>query len=158
MIVSTANRNDLDALLSLEESGFDRPQRWSAASWVSELDATGRLVLVSRDSAGIEAVACFSVLYDTAELLRVIVAPDHRGHGVARRLVSVGKEWAEAAGADRMLLEVRRDNAPALALYGSSGFQAILRRRDYYGAGHDAVVMECALQHPALAAHAGWLA
>ncbi|WP_341727900.1 GNAT family N-acetyltransferase [Brooklawnia sp.] len=158
MIVSTANRNDLTALLGLEESGFARSERWSAASWVSELDALHRLVLVSRDSSGVEAVACFSVLDDTAELLRVIVEPGQRGRGVGRRLVSVGKEWAEASGADRMLLEVRQDNAAALGLYCAAGFEPISRRRDYYGPGHDAVVMECALPHPALAAGARWWA
>ncbi|WIY83251.1 GNAT family N-acetyltransferase [Propionimicrobium sp. PCR01-08-3] len=158
MIVSTANRGDLAALLALEECGFDGAQRWSAASWASELDATGRLVLVSRDASGIDAVACFSVTDETAELLRVIVQPAKRDQGLARRLLGVGKEWAEASGADRMLLEVRQDNDPAVALYSSAGFEPISKRRDYYGPGLDAIIMVSELQHPALAAAGGWLA
>lgn len=157
MIVSAASPNDLDAVLRLEEAGFARSERWSAASWANELNGDRRLVLVCRDSVDVVAVACFSVLEDTAELLRVIVDPARRGRGMARGLLNVGQEWAEACGADRMLLEVSQDNSAARALYASAGFASIARRRDYYGPGRDALIMECALQHPALAACGrGW--
>lgn len=147
MIVSMAAHDDMDALLALEGVGFGSGERWSEASWSAELGREDRLVLVSREAGEVEAVACFGVLDDTAELLRVIVRPDRSRRHIARRLVGVGKEWAEAAGANRMLLEVRCDNAPALALYGACRFEAIARRRDYYGPGRDAVVMECQLPH-----------
>ncbi len=158
MIVSTANRDDLAALLDLEEAGFVGSQRWSAESWEAELANTDRLVLVSRQAGEVEAVACFSVLDDTAELLRVIVTPASCRRGVARRLIGVGQEWAREAGADRMLLEVRHDNNGALALYGVTGFAAISRRRDYYGPGIDALVLECPLPHHQLVGMERWLA
>jgi ribosomal-protein-alanine N-acetyltransferase len=41
---------------------------------------------------------------------------------------------AAGRGARGMLLEVRPSNAPALALYRSSGFEAIGVRRGYYPA------------------------
>jgi ribosomal-protein-alanine N-acetyltransferase len=37
--------------------------------------------------------------------------------------------------ATEMLLEVRADNQPALALYQRHGFERIARRRGYFGAG-----------------------
>ena len=40
-----------------------------------------------------------------------------------------------------MLLEVRHDNEPAVALYAAEGFLEITRRRGYYAAGLDAIVM-----------------
>lgn len=157
MIVSTANRADLDGLLALEIGGFEGPDRWSEASWIAELDAPDRLVLVSRDQSEITAVADFSVLADTAELLRLIVSPARRRHGLARRLVGLGEEWAEASGADRMLLEVQHDNLAALRLYDHAGFEPISRRADYYGPGRDAVVMEHQLPHRQIERE-GWLA
>lgn len=145
MIISIATPADLPELLELEAQGFQPGQRWSAASWASELDAADRLVLVSRE-AGLLAAASFSVLADTAELLRVVVRPDQTGRGLGRRLVQLGQQWAADLGAERMLLEVRHDNEPALALYRRTGFTAIARRADYYGPGFDAVVMEHLLE------------
>ena len=49
---------------------------------------------------------------------------------------------AAERGAERMMLEVADTNEPALAFYAVSGFAEIARRRDYYGRGVDAVVME----------------
>lgn len=143
MIMAPATVDDLESLLGLESTGFDAPERWSRDSWAAELDADQRLVVVSREVGRVGAVACFSVLDETAELLRVVVAPDCRGRGTARRLVGAGKDWAQARGARRMLLEVRPDNEPALAVYRATGFQPIARRKDYYGTGRHAVVMEC---------------
>ena len=87
MIVATAKPDDLPALLELEESGFDAPERWSTGSWASELSSPDRLVLISRDDDQVEAVACFGVLDDTAEVLRVVVRPDRRERGIANQPV-----------------------------------------------------------------------
>lgn len=153
MLICAATAADLPGLVSLEESGFDRAERWSLESWQAELDAPGRLVVVSHSMSRLEGAASFCVVGDTAEVLRIVVAPDARRQGIAGRLLRLGLDWAEAAGADRMLLDVRDDNLAALALYRRTGFTPISRRPNYYP-GHDAVVMELEL-HPAAAAHSG---
>lgn len=142
MIISAARASDLDEILILEEAGFDAPQRWSRQAWQAELDNPDRLVLVRHDARGlVVGVATFSLAADMADLLRVIVAPDSRGRGLGGSLVRAGMEWAKAVGANRMLLEVRPDNAPALRAYQKLGFATLDRRRDYYGSGVDALVM-----------------
>lgn len=142
MIIFTARADDLEQILALEESGFDQPQRWSREAWQAELDNDDRLVLVRHDARGrVVGVATFSLAADMADLLRVIVAPDSRGRGIGGSLVRAGMEWAKAVGADRMLLEVRPDNAPAVRAYCKLGFKTLDRRRDYYGSGVDALVM-----------------
>ncbi|GAA2179260.1 ribosomal protein S18-alanine N-acetyltransferase [Brooklawnia cerclae] len=145
MLISAVTTADLPALVALEESGFDKGERWSMESWRAELDAPDRLVVMSHSMGRVEAAASFRVVGDTAELLRIVVAPECRRRGAAGRLLQLGLEWAEAAGADRMLLEVRDDNSPALALYRRAGFEPIARRQNYYP-GHDAVVMELELR------------
>jgi len=53
-------------------------------------------------------------------------------------------------------LEVRPGNAPAVALYGSLGFQVIGRRSGYYfDTGEDALVMEARLGDDTVGAVAG---
>lgn len=85
--------------------------------------------------------AVASVVADIAELQRIAVDRAHRRTGVARELLDVVARAARAAGADRVLLEVREDNAGALALYADQGFDEIDRRRRYYRDGATAVVM-----------------
>ena len=142
MIISAATAADLEQILVLEESGFDLPQRWSRDAWQAELDNADRLVLVRRDDSGsVVGVASFSLAADLADLLRVIVASESRGRGLGSSLIRAGMEWAKAVGADRMLLEVRPDNKPAVRAYCKLGFATLDRRRDYYGTGVDALVM-----------------
>lgn len=146
MIISAARADDLPAVLALEESGFEPAERWSLDSWQAELDNPDRLVLVRHDARGlVVGVATFSLVADSADLLRVIVAPDSRGRGIGTSLVRAGMDWAKAVGARQMLLEVRPDNDPAVRTYRKLGFTPLNRRRDYYGAGIDAVVMAVVL-------------
>lgn len=142
MIISTARASDLDEVLGLEESGFEPGERWSRESWAAEIDNGDRLVLVRHDAHGlIVAVASFSIAAEASDLLRVIVHPASRGRGYGGSLVRAGMEWAKAVGAERMLLEVRPDNAPAVKTYTRLGFKPLSTRRDYYAAGVDALVM-----------------
>ena len=142
MIISSARADDLDQILSLEDEGFTRPLRWSREAWQAELDNADRLVLVRHDARGlVVGVATFSLAADMADLLRVIVAADSRGRGIGGSLIRAGMDWAKAIGARRMLLEVEPGNIPAVRTYQKLGFAELDRRRDYYGAGLDALVM-----------------
>ena len=132
---------DLDDVLILERDGFDHA-RWSDASWRAELEGADRLVIGERDHDQLLGVATFQHMLDVADLHRVVVAPAARGRGVGTRLVRHGMSWARAEGAERMLLEVEHENAPALALYERLGFTRIDTRLDYYGPGAHALVLE----------------
>ncbi len=146
MIVACAGPADLDAICDLEEAGFDR-SRWSRTAWLAELEADDRYVLIDRAADGtVIAVATFSAVADTADLLRVVVAPDQRGRGIAQGLVRAGIQWAQAFGATRLLLEVEETNDAARRLYDKAGFRPIARRDDYYGPGRHALVCELELQ------------
>ena len=106
----------------------------------SEL-AVGNHYVVHRDDAGrIDGYAGLSVTDDVANVCTIGVRPDRQGHGIGRRLLH---ELIRAAGDRRMMLEVRTDNDPAIALYASEGFRRIgLRRRYYFPSGADAYTME----------------
>jgi len=51
------------------------------------------------------------------------VHPDVRRHGIARLLTARAVDHARAEGARMVVLDVREENAPALALYTSMGFR-----------------------------------
>ena len=63
---------------------------------------------------------------------------------ISRQLLRALVQLAADRGAQRVFLEVRPSNTPALALYHSEGFNEIGRRPRYYPAAQgreDAVVM-----------------
>ncbi|OZG62608.1 ribosomal- protein-alanine acetyl transferase [Bifidobacterium hapali] len=79
---------------------------------------------------------------DDAEIMDIGVSAAYQRHGIAAAMMTWMIERARTQGARRMLLEVRVDNTPALALYKRFGFTTIgLRKRYYQPEGIDAHVM-----------------
>jgi GNAT superfamily N-acetyltransferase len=60
---------------------------------------------------------------DIAFLISMWVAPDMRRRGVGGALVDAAVSWARANCVTRLLLDVVDDNAAAVALYESKGFE-----------------------------------
>jgi [ribosomal protein S18]-alanine N-acetyltransferase len=94
-----------------------------------------------RDGPSIVGHAVTSVVADIAELQRIAVDPAHRRTGLATELLEAVIGAAREGGADRLLLEVREDNAGARAFYASREFVEVDRRRRYYRDGATAVVL-----------------
>ena len=80
-----------------------------------------------------------------ADVLTVGVVPLHRGKGIAKALMVLITDWANAQGSTAMMLEVKIDNLQAISLYESLGYSTLNIRKDYFGAGLDAQVMRLEL-------------
>jgi ribosomal-protein-alanine N-acetyltransferase len=78
---------------------------------------------------------------DEVTLMDVAVAPSARRRGAGRALVEELLAFARARDARLVVLEVRKSNAAAIALYERLGFEAVGVRRGYYDDGEDAVDM-----------------
>lgn len=82
---------------------------------------------------------------DEAEILTVATLPEARRRGVARRMLEDLLARLAKAGIGDLHIEVAAGNAPALAFYGASGFEAVGRRKGYYahadGTREDAILM-----------------
>jgi ribosomal-protein-alanine N-acetyltransferase len=145
--VAVATLADLDPIIELERTGFEESERWSRASWHSQLSEPSLRVLISTAAVEqtqhqLDGVIALRLTDGTAELDRIVVAPAARRSGVARRLIAAGLAEASAAAAEQMILEVRSDNVPALRLYRTAGFKELTVRKDYYGPGKNAVIMQ----------------
>jgi ribosomal-protein-alanine N-acetyltransferase len=140
--VRPATPDDADAVADLEQAALG-PDAWSPAL-LSE-GVWGRvpttLYLVATDDAGLAGYAATSVVADVAELQRIAVAAGRRRTGVASGLLARVEHEARVRHADRLLLEVREDNAGACAFYAARGFAEIDRRPRYYADGTTAVVL-----------------
>jgi ribosomal-protein-alanine N-acetyltransferase len=81
------------------------------------------------------------LVQDELHVLNVATDPAHRRRGHARALMQHAIRFGVEHGVRMVLLEVRRSNAAAIALYRQLGFTAMGVRARYYSNDEDAVEM-----------------
>ena len=158
--VRHAERADVDAAFELfaevaeegrwigTEPGFDREARLAARHGRFDDPAHASLVAVAEgESARRGIVGDLGITiapYGVADL-GMVVDRRWRGRGVGDALLAAAVDWARAAGAHKVALQVWPHNAAARGLYAKHGFveEGVLRRhyRRRDGAVWDAVVM-----------------
>lgn len=84
-----------------------------------------------------------------ARLYSIAVHPDARGRGLGRQLLADAEACAQARGCTTLALEVRADNAAALALYRGAGYRVERLLAGYYEDGGDGVRLGRPLGGPA---------
>lgn len=88
----------------------------------------------------------YQVIFEQAEILRIGTHPDYQRQGIASQLFDTLNNELINNKVESLLLEVRADNAPALALYERQGFVVIHKRKSYYQLPHrpaiDALIMQ----------------
>lgn len=72
------------------------------------------------------------VIIDEAHVATIAIHPDHRGHGLGRKLLAIGLLAGYERGARMAYLEVRRSNLAAQNLYNQFGFWVAGERSRYY--------------------------
>ncbi len=135
---------DLPQVMEIERLSF-AADPWTPGLFLHELKLDfSRLHLARTGDAARRLVgfACWWLVGDEVHILNLAVHPDARGSGTGRALVQRILDDAVAHGAVSVSLEVRPENAAALALYRSMAFAQIGLRKNYYGRGEDAVIME----------------
>lgn len=145
---------DIPALLAIEEQSFatDRMTRHNFRYAI--LKAKGVVLVAERqggersddwpeDRSGNRAseagnrpvaygVLGFHARTPFARLTSFAVEPASRGRGIARRLLAALEDAAAAHGCAGLRLEVRADNAAAIALYSAGGYRRFAVYPAYY--------------------------
>jgi ribosomal-protein-alanine N-acetyltransferase len=130
---------DIPAVAALESVLFPGDSPWTEAMFWSELAAGHHYVVACDAGSVILGYAGLATGPDDADVQTIGVAPAAQGRGIGRRLL---RDLLDAAGDRAVHLEVRTDNAAAIALYESEAFTRIGRRRHYYQpSGADAYAM-----------------
>ena len=138
--------HDIDRCVELEHLLFPEDDPWQAVSFRSELAGGHNRYITARTADGVMVgYAGIALLGDAAhpeaEVHTIGVDPDcHRG-GIGTLLLEALLATAAERGGP-VFLEVRTDNAPAIALYAKHGFHIIgLRKNYYHPSGADAYTM-----------------
>jgi ribosomal-protein-alanine acetyltransferase len=136
---------DVPAVAAIEASVQAFP--WTVAQFAESL-AQGHSGWGVIDGDQVIAFAVTSQVLDELSLLTIGVAPEQQRRGLATALLDHIVERAAETGAAVMILEVRKGNAAARALYRRYGFVEVGQRRGYYRAAdgrEDAILMALTL-------------
>jgi ribosomal-protein-alanine N-acetyltransferase len=150
VVIRAALPADAATLASLHAGSF--ADGWSQAdfaNWLARADAFGAVADVGGEPVGFVMALTSG---DDAEILTIATNPSNRQMGIGRNLVVAMLGEARKRGLARVLLEVARDNAAALALYRATGFVEIGVRKAYYRRGTvgvDAITMSVVTTAPA---------
>ncbi|MBQ7924100.1 MAG: ribosomal protein S18-alanine N-acetyltransferase [Clostridia bacterium] len=139
MIIKRLEKTDIPALTAIENACF--PDAWSALSWQEEFSRAEFIGFACKDGERLIGYVCGTRLFEESELLKIAVAPNARKQGVGEQLLAAFCTEAKTLGAEKMFLEVRESNVPALRLYQKSGFTPTRVRKRYYENGENAVEM-----------------
>jgi [ribosomal protein S18]-alanine N-acetyltransferase len=136
--------SDAARCAELESLLFEGDDPWPERAFLAELKAKHIHYVAARREDKLVGYAGIARLGRTRpyeyEIHTIGVDPAYQGQGIGRRLVS---QLLELAADSVIFLEVRTDNAPAIALYESFGFVNVgLRRRYYRASGADAYTMK----------------
>jgi ribosomal-protein-alanine N-acetyltransferase len=135
----------LHELCGIEARASFRP--WKRDVFAEELTREGGNVVYARGEDG--RIAAFIVYWhavDEVQILNVATDPSARRRGHADRLLAHAIAFAREVHAQRLLLEVRKSNEPAIRLYRKHGLRPIGIRANYYAEAHeDALVMALSL-------------
>lgn len=131
---------DIEQVRAIEAALFEADP-WSVEQFWSELAQPTRDYTVATVGDDIVGYAGLFALPPDSDVQTIAVAQSAQGSGIGRRLLQRLIDTARDRGCLQLLLEVRSDNNPAIAMYEGFGFTRISRRRDYYGPGIDALIM-----------------
>lgn len=144
IVTRRAEPGDLPALAEIEAHAFltDRLSPRSLRDYLKS--ASAALIVAEETTAGIVGYALVRFRRGTsvARLYSIAVSDKARGRGIGEQLIAAAEEEARQSGELFMRLEVRADNAAAMALYRRLGYREFGRHLGYYEDNADAIRLE----------------
>lgn len=124
------SENDIEAVASMEAAVF--PDPWSAKSIKDTYEQTTACILGAYQEGTLIGYVIFYYVLDEGEIARIAVSPSHRRQGVADQIFAGLLGFCAEKEIERILLDVRISNEPAIAFYRKSGFADDGIRKNFY--------------------------
>jgi [ribosomal protein S18]-alanine N-acetyltransferase len=126
------NESHLARIVDIERRAYPFP--WTDGIFRDCLKVGYSSWVVASPSDEILAYALMSMAVGEAHILNLCVEPAYHQQGIGRFILTHLQRLARSAGMEIMLLEVRKSNSAAIALYTSMGFHKLGVRKGYYPA------------------------
>ena len=131
---------DATGIAKLEEEIFS--DAWSYRDVQDLICTEGSMCFSAIDNGEVIAYVIGRLIAPEGEIYRVAVKPERRQRGIGYRLLDYAVKTSKGHGLERLFLEVRSRNLPAVKLYTAYGFKQIAVRKSYYkNPTDDALIM-----------------
>ena len=144
VVLNDAAEEDIDKITILEAEGIKHP--WSREEITDLIVNDKKRAVVARTSDGDVVGYCgASFVLDEGEIGNLCVSGKYRREGIATKIMDKLLSDLKVSGVTKVFLEVSSTNEPAIRLYEKVGFVKYGSRKDYYGAGDDALLLKIEL-------------
>ena len=128
--IKKVQKTDIPLISELEKLCFGEP--WSEKTLTYFFENGAYIAICSLENTQVGYAILDLASPDFAEIMRIATLPSHRGKGYSNTLMEALIKTAKESKKDKILLEVRQSNAPAIALYEKFGFKTDGVRKNYY--------------------------
>lgn len=124
------NESHVAQIAEIEQLCFSAP--WTEDGIREELGNENSHFLVSACGERVLGYIGVQEICGEAYIANVAVRPEYRRLGIGERLISAAAEGAKERNCEFITLEVRKSNAPAIALYTKQGYNIAGERKNFY--------------------------
>ena len=133
------DKQDAKKIFNLESASFK--DGWNVSGLISAFNGGRYFAIGAFDNDKLIAFIGFSISVDTADIETVCTDKEYRKQGLGTELILKAEKFLKEKNVNKIFLEVRVSNTPAINLYIKNGFNKISIRKKYYPDGEDAIVM-----------------
>ena len=135
MLLQRLNKNDLPEIIAFNRRCFSPGDRWSEEDW-AELLADERALYYALLENGRIVGNIFLYNWqgerDFLKIMNLGIHPDHRGRGLAYRLLQRAAEELKASGLERCCGETRESNHAMRRVFERCGYRLNKTEESYY--------------------------
>lgn len=131
---------DILRISEIEKECFPR-EPWTYKMLASSFETETFFGVIAEDGGEIAGYGGITVAADTADIDNVAVTESFRRGGAGTAVLCELCRIAKEKGAEKVFLEVRVSNSPAMSMYLKNGFKGAYARTRYYPDGEDCLVM-----------------
>ena len=130
MIIREMQEEDAAFVAELENSIFNMNTK--PGSLADECRRDNSVYVVACEGDSIIGYCTIIASFETADLCNIAVKEDYRKQHIAEMIFEYAVKKCRAKSVERILLEVRESNIPAICFYDKMDFEKIGMRKNYY--------------------------
>ena len=133
------NKDDVDKMVELQNRN-SFTDGWNRKMLIDAFNSGNYLCFGEIIKNKLVAFVGVTVSIDTCDIEDVLVDIDYRRQGLSKNLINHVLDELKTQNIQKVFLEVRERNIPAIELYEGLGFSKISIRKNYYFDGENALV------------------